>query len=46
MEQVAHEFSREQAIAWYVQGYDLQTIADHFKLTLERLKELLNTEIR
>ncbi len=36
---------RKQALKWYANaGYSLQTIADHFKISLEALKMNLRTE--
>lgn len=34
---------REQAIAWYVKGYDLITIAQHFGVSVEELCEVMRT---
>ena len=36
---------KKLALHWYaVKGYDLQTIADHFKVTRDELARELNTE--
>lgn len=32
----------EQAIQWYAEGCDLQTIADHFKISKSKLKNLMH----
>ena len=35
---------KRQALAWYVTGYDLTSIAQEFKITVEQLKsQLRNT---
>ena len=39
------EQDRKQALKWYAQnGYDLQTIAQHFGLTVDQLKRELNRD--
>ena len=35
---------KAQALKWYIDGWSLQTIADHFKVTVPYLKSILNTE--
>jgi hypothetical protein len=35
---------RKQALQWYIQGYDLQTIADHFKISKDQMKRILNNQ--
>ena len=32
-----------QALAWYVQGFDLHTIAQHFDITAEALRRQMRT---
>ncbi len=34
----------KQALNWYISGYDLQTIADHFKISKNQLKRFLNNQ--
>lgn len=33
---------KEQAVKWYVAGYNLQTIADHFHVTVSELKSSIH----
>ena len=33
---------REQAIAWYVKGMDLITIAQHYGVTVEELRRVMH----
>ncbi len=35
---------KKQALSWSINGFDLQTIADHFKISKDQLKNCLNTE--
>lgn len=35
------EASKKQALTWYVQGFDLITIAQHFGVGVEELKDNL-----
>lgn len=39
-----HE-DRKLALAWYVAGHDLITIAQHFGLGVEELKQFLRTDV-
>ena len=33
---------KQQALSWYIQGIDIQTISDHYYISVETLKTLLH----